>query len=585
MDSQAWDRRYGGRDLVWSAEPNRFVVAELATNAPGRALDLGCGEGRNAIWLAERGWEVTGVDFSEVALAKAHGLAAARGVRARWVNADLLVYRPEPEAFDLVLLAYLQLPAVDRRAVVQAAAAAVAPGGTLLIVGHDSSNLDRGYGGPADPALLYTAGDLAADLESTGVHLVRADRLERPVAIPGGERIALDVLVRARRPPRTETGALAADALVLPWFTCLRDALHETDIRLFDGHTHLGCADPDGSCFELDELRGALELLDGRGVVFPLAEPGSYQTANDWMVEAAARSEGRLVPFCRVDPGNGALREAERAVARGARGIKLHPRAERFSLREPAVEQLFAFAGERRLPILIHAGRGIPSLGHDALQLARTHPDTPVILAHAAIADLAWIWPEAASRPNLLFDTAWWNMADQLALFGLIPAGQIVFASDAPYGRPVAAAAVALRAALAAGLTPAQVASVAGGQLERLLAGSELADLGPAPATPARTPGPLLERVHTLLVAAAARLAAGYPPGEYLELARLACELPADHPDGAAAGSVRELIDRYGAHVATDPPRRGPRTPGVHLIFVAAAVARTPWLPLPPPQP
>ena len=138
-----------------------------------------------------------------------------------------------------------------------------------------------------------------------------------------------------------------------------------------------------------------------------------------------------------------------------------------------------------------------------------------------------------------------------------------------------------LRAALAVGLDDEQIASVAGGQLERLLAGREPRDLGPAPMTTAPAPGPLLERVHTLLVAAAGRLTAGYPADEYLELARLACELPADHPDAAVAASVRELLDRYAAYTATDPPRRGPRTPGVHMIFVAAAVARTRVLPLP----
>jgi hypothetical protein len=140
---------------------------------------------------------------------------------------------------------------------------------------------------------------------------------------------------------------------------------------------------------------------------------------------------------------------------------------------------------------------------------------------------------------------------------------------------------VVLRAALAAGLTGEQVASVAGSQLERLLAGREPRDLGPAPMTSVPSPGPLLERVHTLLVGAAARLTAGYPADEYLELARLACELPAGHRDAAVARSVRELLDRHAAYVATDPRRRGPRPPGIHLVFVAAAVARTPTLPFP----
>jgi hypothetical protein len=217
----------------------------------------------------------------------------------------------------------------------------------------------------------------------------------------------------------------------------------------------------------------------------------------------------------------------------------------------------------------------------DAVELARAYPRAPLILAHAAIADLAWIWHEGAGLRNLFFDTAWWNTADQLALFSLIAPGQILFASDTPYGRTLAAATVVLRAALAAGLDEEQLASVAGGQLERLLARAEPRDLGPAPAASAPAPGPLLERVHTLLVAAAGRLTAGYLADEYLELARLACELPADHPDAPAAASVHELLDRHAAYTATDPPRRGPRAPGVHMIFVAAAIARTRVLPLP----
>ena len=134
MDSASWDRRYEGRELVWTAEPNRFLVAEAEALAPGRAIDLACGEGRNAIWLAERGWQAVGADFSEVGLQKARELAHERGVNVEWVAADLLDYRPDPRAFDLVLVFYLQVPAAQRRPILQAAAEAVAPGGTFLLV-------------------------------------------------------------------------------------------------------------------------------------------------------------------------------------------------------------------------------------------------------------------------------------------------------------------------------------------------------------------------------------------------------------------------------------------------------------------
>jgi hypothetical protein len=394
--------------------------------------------------------------------------------------------------------------------------------------------------------------------------------------------VADGVSERAARYADLPDGAVAvADTLVEPWFSCLRERL--PGLRIFDCHTHLG-TDPDGSRQTGEELGRAVGVVGGRAVVFSLSDPGGYRAANDRVLAAAAASGGRLVAFCRVDPHADGLAEARRALERGAAGIKLHPRAERFSLGDPAVQRIAALANERRLPIIVHAGRGIPALGRDALALAARYPDAPIILAHAAISDLAWIWREASAHPNLFFDTAWWNMADQLALFSLVPPAQILFASDTPYGRTVAAAAVVLRAALAAGLSAEQVSAVAGGQLERLLAGREPRDLGPAPLTTPPAPGPLPERLHTLLVAAIARMSTGQGADEYLELALLACRLPAEHADAAVAASVLELLDRYERHRATGPPQHGPRPPGIHLIFVAAAIARTPELPLPRPE-
>jgi SAM-dependent methyltransferase len=199
MGPEDWNRRYAGSELLWTAQPNRFLVAEVADLPAGRALDLACGEGRNAAWLAERGWRVTGVDFSEVALAKARRLAAHRGVEVHWERADLLGYRPERRAHDLVVLLYLQVPAPERRQIVRAAAGAVAGGGTFLLVGHDSSNLEQGHGGPRDPAVLYAPEDVVADLDGTGLEIERAEVVERTVETPDGDRAALDALVRARR--------------------------------------------------------------------------------------------------------------------------------------------------------------------------------------------------------------------------------------------------------------------------------------------------------------------------------------------------------------------------------------------------
>jgi SAM-dependent methyltransferase len=200
VDSLAWDERYAGDDLVWSAEPNRFLVAEVETLPPGRALDLACGEGRNAVWLAERDWEVTGVDFSNVGLDKARRLAEARGVPARWELADVTEYTPAPQSFDLVIVMYLHLPEAARRVAFRHAAASVAAGGTLLIVGHDITNRSDGFGGPSDTAVLYGPEDVVADLD--GLEAVKAERVRRPVPTDDGEKIAIDVLVRAARTSR-----------------------------------------------------------------------------------------------------------------------------------------------------------------------------------------------------------------------------------------------------------------------------------------------------------------------------------------------------------------------------------------------
>jgi len=199
MDSAEWDRRYAGRELIWTSQANRFLIQEVDGLAPGRALDLACGEGRNAIWLAERGWNVTGVDFSKTGLEKARQLEDARGVHAEWIAADLLDYQPETRAFELVIVFYLQVAEAERTPILKTAASAVAPGGTFLLVAHDSTNIAEGHGGPQEPAVLYTAEDVSRDLEGTGLRIERAERVERPVDTAEGVRIALDALVRASR--------------------------------------------------------------------------------------------------------------------------------------------------------------------------------------------------------------------------------------------------------------------------------------------------------------------------------------------------------------------------------------------------
>ena len=151
-----WNERYARTELLWTAEPNRLIAAEAGDLAPGRALDLACGEGRNAVWLAERGWDVTGVDFSDVAIEKARALAAQRGVEVDWQVADVLGYAPTAAGFGLVVVCYLQLPADELERALQHAVSALAPGGTLLVLGHDATNLADGHCGPQDPAVLFT---------------------------------------------------------------------------------------------------------------------------------------------------------------------------------------------------------------------------------------------------------------------------------------------------------------------------------------------------------------------------------------------------------------------------------------------
>jgi len=199
VDHEDWDRRYADSELLWTAQPNRFLADEVAQLPAGRALDVACGEGRNAVWLAEHGWEVTGVDFSEVGLAKAAKLAGERGVSVEWVLGDVREDLLPSETFDLVAVLYLHLPAAERHQVLARAASALAPGGLVLVVGHDLTNLTEGYGGPQDPAILFTPDDVAADLSQ--LRIERAQRVHRPVSSPEGEVVAIDALILAQRDP------------------------------------------------------------------------------------------------------------------------------------------------------------------------------------------------------------------------------------------------------------------------------------------------------------------------------------------------------------------------------------------------
>ena len=370
----------------------------------------------------------------------------------------------------------------------------------------------------------------------------------------------------------------AADHLLEPWLAGLRGRLG--DFALVDAHTHIGANDPDGFKQTAAELLARLDAAEARGVVFPMHEPGGYREANAAVLGAAADSGGRLTAFCRVDPHREAVQEARRALDAGARGIKLHPRAERFALSQPALRELLALAHERRVPVLIHAGRGIPALGRDTLRLAEDFPDARLILAHAAISDLAWMWRVLPEHPNVFIDTSWWNAADLIALFSLVPPGQILFASDSPYGSVVQGAICTLRCALQCGLTEEQVRGVAGGQLTRLLEGQPPLDLGPAPGPPAGGADVLLERVADNLVSALARRVIGDDGDEPVALARLACAVGPDAEQADVCASVLALIDRSESHRALPESERFAFS-DLHVLASALAVARTPAVPVP----
>jgi uncharacterized protein len=348
-------------------------------------------------------------------------------------------------------------------------------------------------------------------------------------------------------------------------------------LSLFDTHTHFGRHDPDEFRQEPGQLIATMEHAGARAITFPMHEPDGYPAANDEARAIEAGADGRIVHFCRVNPHDGALAEAERCLDLGAHGIKLHPRAEQFAMSEAAVEDLTRLAQDRGVPILIHAGRGIPALGQDTLELAQRYPGAKFILAHAAVSDLAWLWRLMPENPNLFIDTSWWNPADFVALFSLVPPGQLLWASDNPYGYPLHAAAFQLRYALLVGLRGDQIRSIAGQQITRILAGEEPAYYGPAPGPPAaQDPG--MERVVSHLTTAIGRAMAEGDPSESIALGSLAVDL--EGPEAETGCAILHLLELAEQHQGPPPPgRRFPRS--AQFVMSALAVARTPGIALP----
>jgi uncharacterized protein len=357
-------------------------------------------------------------------------------------------------------------------------------------------------------------------------------------------------------------------------------------LSLFDAHTHIGFNDPDGARLSGEQLLAILSPLDARGVVFPMHEPDGYREANDLILSEAAGSKGRLVPFCRVNPKDGAVAEASRCVELGARGIKLHPRSDAFALDGPESREVFAFAHELGLPVLIHAGRGIPALGRHTLELSADFPDARVILAHAAVSDLSWIWRHLDEHPNIFIDTSWWVPLDLMTLFSYVPPGRILFASDVPYGAPALNAILTLRCAVEAGLAAEQIRGVCGAQLDRLLSGETPLDLGSAPGPSDQASDLIIERAYLYLSVALGRMIVGADAEELVALAALACQTDDDAPQAEICRTMGELIafqvrsfDGVSAEELAAPTTQ--RLALLAPLLLATVLAVTPSVPTP----
>ena len=314
---------------------------------------------------------------------------------------------------------------------------------------------------------------------------------------------------------------------------------------IFDAHVHLG-HDIDGMVGLYDEL---IDRMDEYGVshafMFCLDEPDrhpGFRAGNDRTLEFAARSEGRLIPFVRLDLTEEPVTEAERCLDRGARGIKLHPRAQRFALNDVRLDPIFAIAAERRVPILIHGGRGLPPIADQLHALVDRYAEAQLIIAHAGIADLAALGRRFGGRAGVYFDTSVWSPIDLLDFYRQVSPEQVLYASDYPYGQQPASLLITLRTARMAGLDEAQVRDVLAGNANRIAGGEP--PLEPTPATGSDTfAQPMIfARIHQYLSMATPLLWTRQPDTVgVLGLALNAC----DEPNGRHAdetGQIRDLL-------------------------------------------
>jgi uncharacterized protein len=274
------------------------------------------------------------------------------------------------------------------------------------------------------------------------------------------------------------------------------------DAEIFDAHVHLG-QDIDGFSGQYEELARIMETYGiSRTFMFCMDEPDrepAFRAPNDRTLEYAERSGGRLIPFVRLDMNQSPIEEAIRCLDRGARGIKLHPRAQRFLLNDERLAPVFELAADRRVPILIHGGRGLPPIADDLSRLVEAYPQAQLIVAHAGIADLGGLAGSLAGRKGVFFDTSVWSPVDLLDFFHQVPPEQILYASDYPYGRQPQALLNSLRTAITAGLDERQLRDMLAGNANRIAGGEEPLEPSVPTGTDELSQSMALARIHQYL--------------------------------------------------------------------------------------
>jgi predicted TIM-barrel fold metal-dependent hydrolase len=373
----------------------------------------------------------------------------------------------------------------------------------------------------------------------------------------------------------------AAEGLVDECDAELRRAL-PADVAIVDAHVHVG-QDVDGMVGDREEL---VAMLDAYGAAhafaFCLDEPdrgASFSAPNDRTLGQAERSGGRLIPFVRLALDGDPIVEAVRCLDRGARGIKLHPRAQSFALDDDRLEPVFALAAERTVPILIHGGHGLPPIADALLRLVEAYPGAQLIVAHAGVADMGRLARALAGRPGVYFDTSTWSALDLVDLFARVPPEQVLYASDYPYGQQPSALTVAVRAATCAGLGEPELGTVLGGAAARIAAGEP--PLRPTlPRAPAGIAQPLpYARIHQYLSMAAPLLWTRRRDSVgVLDLAVAVCEGEPDDPALARIGAMLATASGLWRSLADAGSPAAMRTIAratIQLIQLADALAAT----------